>query len=54
LPFALGTVLGPRSTHSTGIGPDEWGFSGHKFEKFLATVKLLADHTWEILAENND
>lgn len=36
------------------IGPDEWGFSGHKFQKFLATVKLLADHTWEILAENNE
>ena len=33
------------------IGPDEWGFSGHKFKKFLATVKLLADHTWEILQE---
>lgn len=33
------------------IGPDEWGLSGHKFKKFLATVKLLADHTWEILEE---
>jgi hypothetical protein len=33
------------------IGPDEWGIGGHKFEKFLATVKLLADHTWEILKE---
>jgi hypothetical protein len=36
------------------IGPDEWGFSGHKFAKYLATVKLLADHTWEILNENQE
>ncbi len=33
------------------IAPDEWGPKGYKFEKFLATVKLLADHTWEILKE---
>jgi hypothetical protein len=33
------------------IGPDEWGPRGHKFERFLATVKLLADHTWDILKE---
>ncbi len=33
------------------IAPEEWGFSGHKFKSFLATVKLLADHTWEILKE---
>jgi hypothetical protein len=36
------------------IGPDEWGVSGHKFAKYLATVKLLADHTWEILNENQE
>ncbi|WCL80770.1 DUF2452 domain-containing protein [Saprospira sp. CCB-QB6] len=33
------------------IGPGEWGRAGHKFHRFLATVKLLADHTWEILKE---
>jgi len=30
------------------IGPKEWGRS-FPFEKHLATVKLLSDHTWEIL-----
>ncbi len=30
------------------VGPDEWGRS-KPFEKFLAKVKLLSDHTWEIL-----
>ena len=29
------------------IGPNEWGKS--KPYKFVATVKLLADHTWDIL-----
>jgi hypothetical protein len=32
------------------IGPDEWGKS-LPFDKFLAKVKLLADHTWEILED---
>lgn len=27
------------------IGPDEWGRS-KSFKKFIAKVKLLADHTW--------
>ncbi len=36
------------------IGPDEWGPKGHKFNKFLATVKLLADHTWKILREGDE
>lgn len=31
------------------IGPDEW--SKPKFKEFLYTVKLLADHTWEVLAK---
>lgn len=31
------------------IGPAEWGRSAPV--QFQATVKLLADHTWEILAE---
>lgn len=30
------------------IGPNEWGRGGAKYS-FKATVKLLADHTWEIL-----
>jgi len=35
------------------VGPDEWGRS-FPFERFVATVKLLADHTWEILAEGKE
>jgi hypothetical protein len=30
------------------VGPAEWGRS-RKYKKFIATVRLLADHTWEIL-----
>jgi len=30
------------------IGPTEWGRS-KPFKEFVASVKLLADHTWEIL-----
>lgn len=36
-----------ESTVLSMIGPDEW--AKPKFKKFLFTVKLLADHTWEIL-----
>jgi hypothetical protein len=32
------------------IGPKEWGARGCKYEKFVNTVRLLADHTWDILA----
>lgn len=31
------------------IAPNEWGPRGCSFEKFLATVRLMPDHTWEIL-----
>lgn len=31
------------------VGPKEWGPRGCPFNNFLATVSLLADHTWEIL-----
>lgn len=31
------------------VGPTEWGRSGCPYKSFLATVCLLADHTWEIL-----
>lgn len=30
------------------IGPDDWGRRGCPFD-FVATVKLLADHTWDIV-----
>jgi cellobiose-specific phosphotransferase system component IIA len=30
------------------VGPKQWGKSGAKLE-FVGTVKLLADHTWDIL-----
>ncbi|MBN3519023.1 DUF2452 domain-containing protein [Algoriphagus lutimaris] len=34
------------------IAPEEWGRK-KSFAHFLAEVKLLADHTWEIVKENN-
>ncbi|MDP5170752.1 MAG: DUF2452 domain-containing protein [Bacteroidia bacterium] len=34
------------------IGPEDWGRS-FRHEAFLATVKLLADHTWDILAKGD-
>lgn len=33
------------------VGPNQWGRTKQKFE-FIATVKLLADHTWDILEQN--
>jgi hypothetical protein len=33
------------------IGPEQWGRSKTNFT-FCATVKLLADHTWDIIAKN--
>jgi len=30
------------------VGPNEWGKS-MPFESYVATVKLLSDHTWDIL-----
>ncbi|MBX2844117.1 MAG: DUF2452 domain-containing protein [Flammeovirgaceae bacterium] len=35
------------------IGPKEWGRS-FKFHGYLATVKLMSDHTWEILDKGDD
>lgn len=35
------------------IGPTEWGRS-KKIGIFVASVKLLADHTWDILSGNSD
>jgi hypothetical protein len=31
------------------IGPDEWGMSNKNNLNFVSTVKLLSDHTWEVL-----
>ena len=36
------------------VSPDEWGRRGHPFKEYIATVKLLADHTWEITAKGNE
>lgn len=33
------------------VGPKQWGKSGANLE-FVGTVKLLADHTWDILERN--
>jgi hypothetical protein len=35
------------------IAPDQWGRSKKSFE-FVATVRLLADHTWDIIEKNED
>ncbi|MFM8595853.1 MAG: DUF2452 domain-containing protein [Flavobacteriales bacterium] len=35
------------------IAPDAWGRSGAHLT-FIASVKLLADHTWDILTQNPD
>ena len=34
------------------VAPSEWGKS-IPFEKFIAEVKLLADHTWDIVAKDS-
>lgn len=31
------------------VGPNEWGKKGQPFNNFIATVKLLSDHTWQII-----
>ena len=33
------------------IAPNEWGRSKKSFE-YIATVRLLADHTWDVLEKN--
>jgi hypothetical protein len=35
------------------VAPEEWGRKGSVY-KFLAEVKLLADHTWDILRKGED
>ncbi len=34
------------------IAPDQWGRSKKSFE-FVATVRLLADHTWDVLSKSD-
>lgn len=34
------------------IGPQDWGKRGAPFSQFLSSVKLLADHTWEVIASD--
>jgi len=36
------------------IAEDEWGRRGCPFNQFLAKVRLLADHTWKILDDNDE
>jgi hypothetical protein len=33
------------------VGPQDWGRTKQNLS-FIATVKLLADHTWDILEKN--
>ena len=35
------------------IAPNQWGRSKNTFQ-FIATVRLLADHTWDILEKSDD
>ena len=35
------------------IAPDQWGRSKKSFG-FVATVRLLADHTWDVIEKNED
>jgi hypothetical protein len=44
----------PQGTYLLSlIGPQQWGRSGAELQ-FMATVKLLADHTWDILDQSPD
>ena len=36
------------------IGPNEWGKSRKNVYEWIASVKLLADHTWEILESDSN
>jgi hypothetical protein len=33
------------------IAPNEWGRSNRTYMEYISTVKLLSDHTWEIITE---
>lgn len=36
------------------VGPDEWGRSKPSQLKFLGSVKLLSDHTWELIKDETE
>ena len=36
------------------VAPHEWGRRGVPYDAHLATVKLLADHTWEVVQLGKD
>lgn len=36
------------------IGPDQWGRTRKNVYTYVATIKLLADHTWEIMDAADD
>lgn len=35
------------------ISPEEWG-KDMPYKNYLATVKLLSDHTWEVIEKNSN
>jgi hypothetical protein len=35
------------------IAPNQWGRSKNNFN-FMATIRLLADHTWDVLEKNDE
>lgn len=36
------------------IGPEQWGRNKNASLQFISTVKLLSDHTWEIIDDRAD
>lgn len=42
-----------RSYLLSMVAPEQWGRSGSNLI-FVATVKLLADHTWELVSKNSE
>lgn len=40
---------GPKDV-LTMVSPEEWG-NNHPYDAFVAKVKLLSDHTWEVMEE---
>jgi hypothetical protein len=34
------------------LAPGDWGIKGSPYQNFLASVRLLADHTWELVEGN--
>jgi len=35
------------------IGPDEWA-RGCKYEKYIATARLMGDHTWDVVKKTEE